>query len=194
MFHPHERAFWEPVGAAVCAFVIGGLFGLGLGWFVNAVDPVPGAIVWGSACASLVWSVDHYLWMLIVARSYAAQPAPVVIEPEPEIQPIDTGRYTVERMDNTGLWVIDPGCSIEQLSRFAQAIVHERASTTYGDMVIARRIFQQAEYHEFLRWFVSQRFGLPDGSKGEVKITELGIDFVKSVFSRGIQYYSPLER
>lgn len=190
-FHPHTRAFWEPVGAALIAYIIGGLFGLALGLLVGAFDPTPGALIWGAGCAGVVWGIDHYAWLLIVARSYEPQSTttdePLVIE----TAPIETGRYMVERFDGTGIWVIDPGCSIEQLSRFAQAIVHEGAGTTYNDMVVTRRIFQQQEYRDFLVWFVHQRFGLPDGSKGEVKITESGTDFVKSVFSRGIQFYSP---
>jgi hypothetical protein len=189
-FHPHSRAFWEPVSAALSAWIFGGLFGIGLAAIVNG-DRIAAALLWGGGCAVIVWIVDHFTWLGVVARSYQPQPA-AQVEPEPEQETApDLTRLMVQRNDKTGYWVIQPGCSIEQLSRFAQAIVHEQSSTTYQDIVVTRKIFAQQEYRAFVGWLLSQQFAQTDGPKGEIKLTDIGLYFVNSVFSRGIMYFSP---
>jgi hypothetical protein len=187
-FHPHGRAFWEPVGAALTAYVFGGLFGMGLASIING-DKVSAALLWGGLIALFVWVIDHVAWLLIVARSYGP-PLPAVVAPEiePEAEPTE-GRYMIQRADKTGSWVVEPGCTIEQLSRFAIAIMHDELSTTYQNMVVSQRIFQQQEYRAFLGWMEAQLFVVADGPKGEMKLTDIGKYFVKSIFERGIHAY-----
>jgi hypothetical protein len=191
-FHPHTRAQWEPIFSALVAYVFGGLFGLGLAAVIDG-DKVAVALLWGGMCALFVWVFDHVAWLLIVGRSYGPQPAaPVEDAPEPDLgDSFENTRFMIQRADKTGIWVIQPGCSIEQLGRFAQAICHDELSMSYKDIVITQRIFQQEEYRSFVGWLVSQRFAIQDGSKGEAKLTDIGKDFVNSVFARGITIYSP---
>lgn len=187
-----NRGFTEPIKAALLMFVLGFTLGASLGVAIG--DMWVTGFIWGACSAYVAGLITWFAWLVhrLTYHTPQAAPEPVeIVAPEPVLDPdLDIARYIVGREDG-GAYIIDPGCTANQLLKFAQAICHDHATMTVQDIVVKRHIFLQDPYKLFRSWMVSQRYARPVGNKGETELTESGNDFVNSVFSCGVQFYSP---
>ncbi len=189
-YHPHACAFWEPIRAALAAGLLGGLFGLGIGWVDGAVNPWPATLVWAAGLGIVAWVWERAMWQRIIVMTY--QPIEtglvedaVAEEPQAEIY--------MTRCENASTIHLIRGLPIEPalLHEYAQGLAQGKR-TTYSEWIGFGKPFTQEGYLSLCLWLRAQ--GLASGDPGKtLTLNDKGRDILKDVFERGIQPFSPTE-
>lgn len=189
-FHPHARAFWEPIRAALAAGLLGGAFGLGIGWVDGAANPWPAALVWAAGLGIVAWAWERAMWQRIIVMTY--QPIKTDQIEDAVSAETDAEIYMTTCEGGTTIHLIR-GLPIEPalLHEYAQGLVQGKR-TTYSEWIGLGKPFTQESYLSLCLWMKANR--LADGEPGRaLTITDKGKDLLRDVFERGIKAFSPTE-
>lgn len=187
--YPHKN-FWEPLKSAL-------LIGM-LGFLMGASLSVSSRMMWDTACAFggvsafLAGVITWFMWML---RSVLGQPGVKAVEIEPAEEPVDDDPWFKASTGSTD--IILRGLPfptedwIDHLFHFTTGWANGD-KLTYQVWVVENREFTDAQYQEFIQWFIEWKFGvIPEGYRKTMRLTPLGVDLLNAIHTSGIQPYSP---
>jgi hypothetical protein len=188
-FHPHARAFWEPVRAAI----LFGMLGFAVGYALSMANHADGEAIrtgaaFGAVAGLIAAAVCWAMWLDVLRMSYAPQPPAAPIE---EIPAEGEWFYTWDADRVTQHVIRDLPITVWDLSQYAQGLSQGKR-TVYSEWIGPGNPFNDKTYKALCDWM--KAWGMAEGEyKQTIILTPQGKAILRDIFERGIHPYSPTQ-